>query len=214
MNISLPGKEREPDQSTFSNDVLKIELCGPKRENLSIFDIPGIFRTPTAGVTTTADMILIEDMVRRYIKDERTIILAVLPAPTDIATQSILTVRATSCLSASSILIVRSRWRQKRTQTECELLECTFDIMPSPLQDTNCNSLTKPDLVDKGGEQSVIDLVLGKHNRLHLGYCIVRNRGQSELSTKSSERQTVEDAFFSKGPWAAVDKDCVGVAAL
>jgi hypothetical protein len=92
MNIAPPCEVPEPGQTTFSNDVLKIELCGPQRENLSIIDIPGIFRTPTPGVTTKADMLLVEDIVRGYIKDERTIILAVLPAPTDIATQSILTV--------------------------------------------------------------------------------------------------------------------------
>jgi hypothetical protein len=91
MNISGSGQQSEPGQSTFTSDVFKIELCGPDRENLSIIDIPGIFRTPTEGVTTHADMVLVENMVRDYIKDERTIILAVLPAPTDIATQSILT---------------------------------------------------------------------------------------------------------------------------
>lgn len=105
MNISLPGKQREPDQSTFSNDVFKIELCGPNRENLSVIDIPGIFRTPTPGVTTHADMDLVEEMVWRYIRDERTIILAVLPAPTDIATQGILRVRTLPSNSKSYILI-------------------------------------------------------------------------------------------------------------
>ena len=29
---------------TFSDDVLKIVISGPDRENLSIIDIPGIFR--------------------------------------------------------------------------------------------------------------------------------------------------------------------------
>src|SRR5271156_2905273 len=86
-----PWPEPEPGQMTFSNDVLKIELCGPNRQNLSIIDIPGIFRAPTPGVTTKADMLLVETMVRDWITDERTIILAVIPAPTDIATQSILT---------------------------------------------------------------------------------------------------------------------------
>lgn len=47
MNICLPRQDLEPGQMTFSNDVLKIELCGPSRENPSIIDIPGIFHTPT-----------------------------------------------------------------------------------------------------------------------------------------------------------------------
>jgi Dynamin family len=127
MNISMPGQELEPEQITFSDDVLKIELCGPHRENLSIIDIPGIFRTPTEGVTSKAGMLPVKAMVRGYIKDERTIILAVLPAPTDIATQSILTMTKEA----------------------------------DPLGLRTLGVLTKPDLVDKGGEQSIMDLVLG-----------------------------------------------------
>lgn len=180
MNISLPGQELEPGQMTFSNDVLKIELCGPHRENLSIIDIPGIFRTPTPGVTTEADMLLVESMVRDYIRDERTVILAVLPAPTDIATQSILTMAK--------------------------------EADPDGLR--TLGVLTKPDLVDKGAEQNVIGLVLGRHHPLRLGYCIVRNRGQAELSTGSSKRSAVESDFFNQVPWSTLDKDRVGVSAL
>jgi hypothetical protein len=91
MNISIPGQELKPGQVAFSNDVLKIELCGSSRQNLSIINTLGIFRTPTSGVTTKADMLLVETVVRDYIKDEGAVILAVLLAPADIATQSILT---------------------------------------------------------------------------------------------------------------------------
>ena len=180
MNLTVCGQDAEPGQTTFSDDVLKIELCGPHRENLSIIDIPGIFRTPTEGVTTKADMQLVENMVRHHIKDERTIILAVLPAPTDIATQSILTIAEET----------------------------------DPQGIRTLGVLTKPDLVDKGGEQNVIDLVKGKKNKLKLGYCIVRNRGQSELSTAASERSAVENSFFNRAPWSALDKNRVGVSAL
>jgi hypothetical protein len=165
---------------TFSNDVLKIELCGPNRQNLSIIDIPGIFRAPTPGVTTKADVLLVETMVRDWITDERTIILAVIPAPTDIATQSILTMAE--------------------------------EVDPQGLR--TLGVLTKPDLVDKGAEQNVIGFVLGRQNKLRLGYCIARNRGQAELSTDSSERSAVENAFFSQGPWSVIDKHRVGVSAL
>lgn len=39
-------------QKTFSDDVLKIEICGPKRDHLSVVDVPGIFKKVTEGVTT------------------------------------------------------------------------------------------------------------------------------------------------------------------
>lgn len=77
-------------QNTFSEDVLRVEKCGPDEDNLTIIDVPGIFRT-TEGVTTNKDKELVKEMVKRYIKDNRTIILAVLPSNVDVATQEILT---------------------------------------------------------------------------------------------------------------------------
>ncbi|EFQ35511.1 dynamin family protein [Colletotrichum graminicola] len=84
--ISNPAGE-----NTFSEDILKIEKCGPNEDYLTIIDVPGIFRTTTEGVTTNKDKELVKDMVKRYIKDSRTIVLAVLPSNVDVATQEILT---------------------------------------------------------------------------------------------------------------------------
>ncbi len=77
---------------TFGEDILKIELSGPKRENLSIIDTPGIFRRCVDLRTTENDMALVKKMVESYIKDERTIILAVLPAGEDEENWEILSV--------------------------------------------------------------------------------------------------------------------------
>lgn len=73
----------------FSEDVLTVEIYGPKEEHLTIIDVPGIFRTTGEG-TTKGDMDIVRSLVRNYIKDDRTIILAVLPSNVDIATQEIL----------------------------------------------------------------------------------------------------------------------------
>ncbi|KAK1996874.1 dynamin family protein [Colletotrichum falcatum] len=78
-------------ENTFSEDILKIEKCGPNEDYLTIIDVPGIFRTTTEGVTTNKDKGLVKDMVKRYIKNSRTVILAVLPSNVDVATQEILT---------------------------------------------------------------------------------------------------------------------------
>lgn len=74
--------------------------------------------------------------------------------------------------------------------------------------------MTKPDLVDDGAEHQVIDLVMGKRNKLKLGYCIVRNRSQKELHTDSDSRTRKEHNFFGTDPWSSLPKDRVGVAAL
>ncbi|MCJ1463406.1 hypothetical protein MMC07_002013 [Pseudocyphellaria aurata] len=75
--------------------------------------------------------------------------------------------------------------------------------------------LTKPDLVDKGAEQNVMDLVQGRSHVLSLGWCIVRNLGQRELSSSPSERHALETNFFkSREPWVRLDKDRVGIKPL
>lgn len=78
------------DLNTFSEDILKIEINGPDQPGLTVIDVPGIFRTATPGLTTDSDITLVTSMVKRYMKDSRTIILAVIPCNVDIATQEIL----------------------------------------------------------------------------------------------------------------------------
>lgn len=75
--------------AVFSEDVLRIEVHGPHEDYLTIIDVPGIFRATTEG-TTKNDMVMVRDLVKSYIRDSRTIILAVLPSNVDIATQEIL----------------------------------------------------------------------------------------------------------------------------
>jgi hypothetical protein len=109
-------------------------------------------------VTTVDDMALVRRIMCRHIRDERTIILAVIPSNIDVSTQEILTIA-------------------KEVDPECLR---TLGV------------LTKPNLIDSGGEENVMSLVDGKQNPLRLGYCIVRNRGHSELSSDSIARHRKE----------------------
>lgn len=45
MGVTGPGEPLSAGKSTFSEDVFKIELSGPDRENLSIVDIPGYLQS-------------------------------------------------------------------------------------------------------------------------------------------------------------------------
>ena len=75
--------------------------------------------------------------------------------------------------------------------------------------------LTKPDLVDPGSENSVMDLVKGRKHRLALGWCIVKNPGQKQTIRRHSDRHAQEKAFFEKqAPWHQLEKDEVGITAL
>ena len=112
---------------TFSDDVLKIEICGPGQEHYSVIDVPGIFRNTTEGLTTDSDIEVVRNMVNQYMKNPRSIILAVVPANVDVATQE--------------ILKMAEKCDTKGVRT--------------------LGVLTKPDLVDKGAENRVVDLIEG-----------------------------------------------------
>ncbi|KAL6715607.1 hypothetical protein ACLMJK_006568 [Lecanora helva] len=75
--------------------------------------------------------------------------------------------------------------------------------------------LTKPDLVDKGAEQEIVNIIEGKTHKLSLGWCIVRNSGQQELKESASERDEREKLFFAtQDPWNTIAKDRVGIVPL
>ncbi|KAH7143811.1 P-loop containing nucleoside triphosphate hydrolase protein [Dactylonectria macrodidyma] len=77
--------------SAFSRDILRVEISGPNEDHLTVIDVPGMFENETPGLTTKNDINLVKDMVRKYINESRTIILAVVPCNGDIANQKILT---------------------------------------------------------------------------------------------------------------------------
>ncbi|MCJ1458596.1 hypothetical protein MMC28_008969 [Mycoblastus sanguinarius] len=166
---------------TFSDDVLKIEICGPSQQHLSVIDVPGIFKKTTAGMTTKSDIEVVRNMVITYMKNPRSVILAVIPANVDIANQEIL-----------------------EMADECDKQgERTLGV------------LTKPDLVDRGAENRIVDLIEGRGHKLKLGWSIVRNPGQMELEDSKTDRHAVEKDFFkTKQPWAKLNKNRVGIQSL
>jgi hypothetical protein len=173
-----------PDSSTkktFSEDVLKLEVSSPTQEHFSVIDVPGIFSRTTPGVTTKEDKQMVRDMVSRYMKNPRSVILAVVPANVDIATQ--------------------------------EILEMAEDVDRQSRR--TLGILTKPDLVDKGAEPAVVDLIEGTKQKLNLGWHMVRNLGQSEMSGAGITRRVVETNFFEHtSPWKDLEKDKTGVMSL
>ncbi|KAI2620006.1 P-loop containing nucleoside triphosphate hydrolase protein [Hypoxylon sp. NC1633] len=93
MGIRNSTKSTSSDGSSlpaFSEHILKVEKLGPDEEHFTVIDVPGIFRKETEGVTTEDDIHLVRKMVENYMKDTRTIILAIMPCNVDPATQEIL----------------------------------------------------------------------------------------------------------------------------
>ncbi|OQE03259.1 hypothetical protein PENSOL_c001G05377 [Penicillium solitum] len=179
--MGLSGSENDTLKPTFTRDVFRLEICGPEEDNLSIIDVPGIFKNTTAGLTTKQDMEMVKDMVLGYMRNPRSIMLTVVPANVDIATQ--------------------------------EILEMARECDPQGIR--TLGVFTKPDLVDKGAEDKIIDLIEGKTHSLALGWTVVRNAGQQQLLDQSSDRDLVEVKFFRENhPWSNLPTDKVGIIAL
>ena len=179
--MGLGDQQGSGGKGSFSEDVLKLEISGPTQEHLSVVDVPGIFRKTTEGVTTTVDKNMVQAMVRRYMENPRSVMLTVIPANVDIATQEILTM-------AEEV---------------------------DPKGQRTLGVLTKPDLVDKGAEVSVLELIEGKKHKLNLGWCLVRNPGQKQLLNNDVGRIDIEEGFFrTEKPWDSLNKERVGISAL
>lgn len=72
----------------FTSDVLRIHVSGPQCPHLTLVDLPGIIHNPGEG-RTIEDKKLISDLVKNYMKQPRSIILAVVPAQSDYESQKI-----------------------------------------------------------------------------------------------------------------------------
>lgn len=73
----------------FSKDLLRIEISGPDRPHLTIVDLPGLIHSETKQ-QSAADVELVQDVVKSYMKEPRSIILAVVSAKNDYANQIVL----------------------------------------------------------------------------------------------------------------------------
>ncbi|KAL1386368.1 dynamin GTPase [Phyllosticta capitalensis] len=180
MGLASTTDGESASSSIFTNDVLSIHVSGPTQDHLSVIDVPGIFKNPQPPVTES-DMRLVENMVMGYMKNPRSVLLTVIPANVDIATQSILQ-------SAKSV---------------------------DPDGQRTLGVLTKPDLVDKGAEFSVIALIEGHKQSLKLGWYILKNPGQAQANESAENRKKLENEFFiTQAPWNTLPKAKVGVESL
>ncbi|KAH7260524.1 P-loop containing nucleoside triphosphate hydrolase protein [Fusarium solani] len=82
MGITTLGK-------AFSNDLLRIEISGPDRPHLTIVDLPGLIHAETKS-QSKADVEMIKKVVKGYMKEPRSVILAVVSAKNDYANQIVL----------------------------------------------------------------------------------------------------------------------------
>lgn len=76
-------------KAAFTKDLLRVEITGPDRPHLTIVDLPGLIHSETKS-QTAADVKLISDVVKEYMREPRSVILAVVSAKNDLANQVVL----------------------------------------------------------------------------------------------------------------------------
>lgn len=77
----------EPDRG-FWYDRLRVEISGPDQPHLTLVDLPGLIRTST-GKQRSQDVDAIDRLAHAYLKNERTVVLAVVSAMADFQVQLI-----------------------------------------------------------------------------------------------------------------------------
>ncbi|KAI1801212.1 P-loop containing nucleoside triphosphate hydrolase protein [Daldinia bambusicola] len=73
---------------TFCKDILRIELSGPTQPHLTIVDLPGLFRAGNRE-QSAEDAAIVRSLVLSYMRNPRSIILAVVSAQSNFAVQEV-----------------------------------------------------------------------------------------------------------------------------
>ncbi|KAJ4369012.1 hypothetical protein N0V83_006094 [Neocucurbitaria cava] len=81
------GKAGQPNYKNFSRHVLSMTITGPERPMLTLVDLPGLIHFAREN---PADKDLVFDLVREYMANPRTIILAVITGKNDLNNQVVL----------------------------------------------------------------------------------------------------------------------------
>lgn len=86
------AKERmgiQPGNKNFSKDILRVEIAGPDCCPLTLIDLPGIFHSQTA-YQSEKDKEIVDQLIDHYMRQKKSIILAVIAANNQLANQKVL----------------------------------------------------------------------------------------------------------------------------
>ncbi|KAI1208672.1 P-loop containing nucleoside triphosphate hydrolase protein [Annulohypoxylon truncatum] len=176
MGISTSGK-------AFSKDRLRVEITGPDRPHLTIIDMPGLIHSETKS-QSLADVKLVRKVVKGYMKQPRSIILAVVSAKNDFANQVVLNF---------------AREVDKRGSR-------TMGVITKP--DTLVQGSPSEALYVSLAKNNQVNFDLGWHVLKNLDS--ETQNGSSLLGHRNAE----EALFFSKGVWNELPSSMLGINEL
>ncbi|CAI7668611.1 unnamed protein product [Penicillium discolor] len=81
----------DPSSMGFSDDILKVEISGPDKPELTLVDLPGLYYS-SSNEQNEQGMEIVQRLTEKYMKSSRSIILAVISARADYHIQKVLNV--------------------------------------------------------------------------------------------------------------------------
>ncbi|KAJ5181073.1 Dynamin [Penicillium cf. griseofulvum] len=81
----------DPSSTGFSDDVLKVEISGPEKPELTLVDLPGLYYS-SSSEQNAQGMEIVQRLTEKYMKSSRSIILAVISARADYHIQKVLNI--------------------------------------------------------------------------------------------------------------------------
>lgn len=167
----------------FTQDILRVEVASSDVYPLTLVDLPGFFHSETED-QTYEDKVIVEQLAERYMKQPKSIILAVVAANNNLANQI--------------VVDEAKKYDPKR--------ERTLGVITKP-------DLTAPESQDEKKCLQLIRGQENKH-RLKLGWHVLRNRPEGKEGTNTADRDAEEDKFFRMGAWSKITPASRGIAAL
>lgn len=79
---------RGENNQVFSKDVLRVEVSGPTQPHLTLVDLPGLYHAPDEHQDVDG-IKFVESLVRSYMENPRSVMLAVISAKSDIPLQKV-----------------------------------------------------------------------------------------------------------------------------
>lgn len=141
--MGVRGVDTQAEGTAFAADVLRLELVGNTGLHLTIVDLPGLISV----AEYEEDVTIVENLVDSYLQHSRTIILAVIPATSDVDTQGIIQrarrfdedgLRTVGIITKPDLINAGTEARITRLANNCDRTKLTLGFFvlknPSPTE--------------------------------------------------------------------------------
>jgi len=174
---------RKGGTKKFSKDILRVEIARPGVYPLTLVDLPGIFHSATADQDLEGKKV-VDQLIESYMKQPKSIILAVVAANNQLANQMVL------------------QQARKFDPTK----ERTIGVITKPDLAGPGSSNERKYLDLAKGRESV--------HKLALGWYVLRNRSEEERTSEVDARDDNEERFFQTGAWSSISPTNRGIESL